>query len=60
LEAAQPDVLSQDLAVVSPEAQDEASDFHLRPRRRRRTKAEIAADQKSASEASNAKDPVGE
>lgn len=60
LEAAQPAILSQDLTVASSEAQEVASDFHLRPRRRRRTKAEIAADQKSASETSDAKDPVGE
>jgi hypothetical protein len=54
VEALTPEIAEQ------PEATGEPNGFHLRPRRRRRTKAEMAMEQGSRSEAASAKDPVGD
>jgi hypothetical protein len=43
-----------------PEAEHEVNGFHLRPRRRRRSKAEMAVDQASATDETNATDHVGD
>lgn len=52
---AEPATLPFETPHAPQEVRDEPGGFHLRPRRRRRTKAEIAADQ-----AAGAKDPVGD
>lgn len=46
--------------VDQPESEREVNGFHLRPRRRRRSKAEMAIDQASSGEETNARDPVGD
>ncbi|WP_051335371.1 DUF4167 domain-containing protein [Methylocapsa acidiphila] len=47
--------------VDQPEADRDVGGFHLRPRRRRRSKAEMALDQASGGgQESNASDPVGD
>ena len=43
-----------------PELEREVNGFHLRPRRRRRSKAEMAMDQAQSGEGANARDPVGD
>ncbi len=46
--------------VEQPETEREVNGFHLRPRRRRRSKAEMALDQASNGEETGARDPVGD
>jgi hypothetical protein len=43
-----------------PEVEREVNGYHLRPRRRRRTKAEMVLDQGPSSAESDARDPVGD
>lgn len=43
-----------------PEAEREANGFHLRPRRRRRTKPDLVLNQDSRAEDTSARDPVGD
>jgi hypothetical protein len=45
-------------SVVADQPEREVNGFHLRPRRRRRSKAEMALDQASNNEEISAKDPV--
>lgn len=44
----------------SPEMEHEVNGYHLRPRRRRRSKAEMALSQESAGQDTDARDPVGD
>ncbi len=46
--------------VDQPEAEHDVNSYHLRPRRRRRSKAEMALDHAANSEETSATDPVGE
>lgn len=46
--------------VDQTESEREANGFHLRPRRRRRSKAELAIDQAPGEEVTGARDPVGD
>jgi len=46
--------------VDQPETEHEVNGFHLRPRRRRRSKAEMAIDQAAANEDAGAADRVGD
>lgn len=46
--------------VDQPDSEREVNGFHLRPRRRRRSKAELALDQAPNGEETNARDPVGD
>jgi hypothetical protein len=43
-----------------PEAEREVNGFHLRPRRRRRTKADLVLNQDTRAEDTSARDPVGD
>jgi hypothetical protein len=45
---------------TQPEAEREVSGFHLRPRRRRRTKPDLVLDQETRVEDTDARDPVGD
>ncbi len=48
------------LASSPADSSEEVTGFHLRPRRRRRTKAEMAAERGYASDKANAPDPVSD